>query len=59
MGRILVVQSKNEHFSLLVKRARKRAVLKTILISAGTSFLFHCLIREKFLGHREKGWKRC
>ena len=50
-GRLIMketgVQWKNEQFSLLVKRARQQALLKSILISVGTSLVFHYLIRRK------------
>ncbi len=53
------VQLKNEQFSLLVKRARRQALLKSMLISVGTSIVFHCLIGRKLFRRREseKGWK--
>ncbi|MFD1032592.1 hypothetical protein [Metaplanococcus flavidus] len=40
-------QWKSEQFSLLVKRAKRKALLKNIVISAATSFVFHYLIRRK------------
>lgn len=48
-------QFNNEQFSLLVKRARQQALLKSILISAGTSLVFHCLIRRDFLKEKNTG----
>lgn len=48
-------QFNNEQFGLLVKRARQQALLKSILISAGTSLVFHCLIRRGFLKEKNIG----
>lgn len=54
-------QVEKENFSLLVRRARQQALLKSILVSVGTSLVFHYLIRSEFFGTGEsgKGWKKC
>lgn len=36
-------------FDGLVKRAKRRALLKSVLISLGTSLFFHWMIHRKFL----------
>lgn len=36
-------------FNRLVKRAKQRALLKNIVVSLGTSLIFHWIINRKFL----------
>jgi len=38
-----------DRFNGLVKKAKRRALLKNILVSLGTSIFFHWIIHRKFL----------
>lgn len=38
-----------ERFNGLVKRAKRRALLKNVVVSLGTSLFFHWMIHRKFL----------
>ncbi len=38
-----------DRFNSLIKRAKQRALLKSIVVSLGTSLIFHWVIHRKFL----------